>query len=100
MVGTATTGNSAGLEKAGNCTSSGRIARTQSDMGEVRISRRFRKLAMGLSLAAVVCWGAGPLRAQTAAQKALLEKAQSQEQAGHIDLAAQNVAAGSAFRSE
>ncbi|MGC2298272.1 MAG: tetratricopeptide repeat protein, partial [Acidobacteriaceae bacterium] len=55
----------------------------------MRRSRSFRKLAMILSLAAVVCLGAGPLRAQTAAQKALLEKAHSQDQAGHIDLAAQ-----------
>jgi tetratricopeptide (TPR) repeat protein len=44
---------------------------------------------MGLSLAAVLCLGAGPLRGQSAAEKALLEKAESLEQSGHIDLAAQ-----------
>jgi tetratricopeptide (TPR) repeat protein len=49
----------------------------------------FRTLVRFLSLAAVLCLGAGPLQGQSAAEKALLEKARSLDQSGHLDLAAQ-----------
>jgi tetratricopeptide (TPR) repeat protein len=58
-------------------------------MGFVRTKRNFRKLLTGVSLATVLCLGAGPVRGQSPAEKVLLEKAQSLEQSGHIDLAAQ-----------
>ena len=44
----------------------------------------------GLSLAAVLGLGAATMSAQSAGEKALLDKAQSLEQSGHIDLAAQS----------
>ena len=53
------------------------------------MNRSFRTLMMGLSLGAILCLGGAPARAQSAAEKTLLEKAQSQEQSGHLDLAAQ-----------
>jgi tetratricopeptide (TPR) repeat protein len=46
-----------------------------------------KRIAALLALAAFLC--AVPLRAQSAAQQALLAKAHAQEQSGHIDLAAQ-----------
>jgi len=49
----------------------------------------FRTLVTSVSLAAVLCLGAGPLHGQSAAEKALLEKARSLDQSGHLDLAAQ-----------
>ncbi len=61
----------------------------QSDMEMGTMKRNFRKLATGLSLAVMLCLGAGTLRGQSAAEKTLLQKAASQEQSGHIDLAAQ-----------
>jgi tetratricopeptide (TPR) repeat protein len=51
--------------------------------------RSIRKLVTGLSLGVVLCGGTAPVWGQSAAQKVLLEKAISQEQSGHIDLAAQ-----------
>jgi len=53
------------------------------------MNRNLRKLMTGLSLAVVLCVGVAPIHGQSAAQKVLLEKATSQEQSGHIDLAAQ-----------
>ncbi len=59
-------------------------------MEAVTRDRELRKLWTGLSLAAVLCLGAVPVRGQSAGEKALLDKAQSLEQSGHIDLAAQS----------
>ena len=53
------------------------------------MNRSFRTLMMGLSLGAILCLSGAPARAQSAAETTLLEKAQSQEQSGHLDLAAQ-----------
>jgi tetratricopeptide (TPR) repeat protein len=61
----------------------------QSDMEMGTMKRNFRTLATGLVLAVMLCLGAGTLRGQSAAEKTLLQKAASQEQSGHIDLAAQ-----------
>src|ERR1035438_8785269 len=58
-------------------------------MGELRTSRGFRGLVMGLGLAVLLCLSAAQMRGQSAAEKTLLDKAQSQEQSGHLDLAAQ-----------
>ena len=53
------------------------------------MNRSLRTLVMGLSLGAILCLCGAPARAQSAAETTLLEKAQSQEQSGHLDLAAQ-----------
>jgi tetratricopeptide (TPR) repeat protein len=58
-------------------------------MEEVTMKQNFRKLAMGLNLAVVLCLGAVQAQGQSAAEKSLLQKAISQEQSGHLDLAAQ-----------
>ncbi len=58
-------------------------------MAEVTKNRSFRKVVTALSLASILCLGASPARGQSEAEKTLLEKAASQEQSGHIDLAAQ-----------
>ncbi len=44
---------------------------------------------MGLGLAVLLCLSAAQMRGQSPAEKTLLDKAQSQEQSGHLDLAAQ-----------
>ena len=51
------------------------------------MNRNFRDRFAVLALAAILCASSAP--AQSAAEQALLQKAQSQEQSGHIDLAAQ-----------
>lgn len=53
------------------------------------MNRNVHKLVMGLSLAVVGLAGVAA-QAQSAAEKALLAKAQALEQSGHIDLAAQS----------
>jgi tetratricopeptide (TPR) repeat protein len=58
-------------------------------MEEGTMRRKFRKLATGLSFAVMLCFGATTMHGQSAAEKTLLQKAASQEQSGHIDLAAQ-----------
>jgi tetratricopeptide (TPR) repeat protein len=53
------------------------------------MNRNLRNRFAFLALAAVLCALPAPAPAQSAAEQTLLQKAQSQEQSGHIDLAAQ-----------